>query len=98
MTALETRDIPVGMMTGHEYETLEVAVEPGSSLYCYSDGAFEVVTRSGARGGPELIRQIVEQPPRPGVSEPDRVEQAVRAQMRGDRFDDDFTLLVATFP
>jgi serine phosphatase RsbU (regulator of sigma subunit) len=98
VSRLETRDIPVGMVRDHPYETLEVTVAPGSLLYCYSDGAFEVVTHSGERGGPDLIREAVEGPPRSGLTEVERVEQAVRARMRGDRFDDDFTLLIASFP
>ena len=70
---------------------------PGSRLYVFSDGIFEIEAKDGQQWNLDHVLPLIVEAPVPGTSEPERLLRAIRAQARSPDFDDDFTVLVATF-
>ena len=64
----------------------------------FSDGAFEIEGRDGARWRIDDLVAVIREAPVEGVTEPQRVHNAVRDAARPGGFDDDFSLVVLTFP
>jgi serine phosphatase RsbU (regulator of sigma subunit) len=95
--ALRLANVPIGLTQAARFRSAHVDVAPGSSLYVFSDGVFEVETRTGGLWSIEALAARILEPPVPGVPETERLLQAVRGVAREPTFDDDFTLLVATF-
>jgi len=94
---LRTRCAPVGADPGTRFSAATADIPPGASLYLFSDGVFEFVTRDGVEWGlndfiPRLQRPRVE-----GLTESRRLFREVRRLARPGGLDDDFTLLVLTF-
>lgn len=94
---LDVRGLPIGMLEDAEYTSSEVAVPEDATLYIYSDGVYEIVTKDGRNGTLKDLVEIIEGPEQPGLGEPERIEKAVRDQMATAAFDDDFSLLVVSF-
>jgi hypothetical protein len=59
---------------------------------------FEVVTKDQKRWAIEDFLPLLLQPPSPGLSESDRLFRAVTDATGSESFEDDFSLLVVTFP
>jgi serine phosphatase RsbU (regulator of sigma subunit) len=95
--ALRLANVPIGLTQTARYRSAQVDVAPGSSLYVFSDGVFEVETRAGGLWTIEDLAARILEPPVPGVPETKRLLDAVRGVARDPAFEDDFTLLVATF-
>jgi serine phosphatase RsbU (regulator of sigma subunit) len=72
-------------------------IPPGSRMYVFSDGAFEIIPANGQQWLIEDLRRIIEAPRVPGLSEAQRIYQAVRAAARPGPLDDDFSELVVRF-
>lgn len=96
--ALMTGNILIGATPAFEFESASVEVPPGSRLYVFSDGIFEIETKEGRQWGLDDVLPLIVEPPVPGLTEPQRLLQAIRGHARSPDFDDDFTVLVATFP
>ena len=84
-------------MPAFEFESGSVEVPPGSRLYVVSDGIFEIEAKDGQQWGLENIIPLIAQPRVPGMTEPERLLQAIRRHAKSPDFEDDFTVLVATF-
>ncbi len=87
----------IGMMPDRAWSSAETRVAPGSRLYVFSDGAFEVVDAAGEQWRIENLRQIIASGAAVGVGEAQRLYQAVRAASRPGPLDDDFSVLVLHF-
>ena len=87
----------VGTVPGHRFVQAEVDVPAGAALHLFSDGVPELLheDRDGALA--RLCGLVAHGARQPGVPEPLRLYQAVRA-MRGHAFDEDFVALVVSFP
>jgi serine phosphatase RsbU (regulator of sigma subunit) len=72
-------------------------VPAGSSLYLFSDGVFEVLTAERQWHLTDFVPYLL-QPATDGTNECRRLHQAVKAICRSDSLEDDFSLLVVTFP
>jgi hypothetical protein len=94
---LVLRNPPIGMRRGLVYKSDARAITPGSKLYLFSDGVFELRTPEGEEWGYEQLAAVVARPEVPGLTECARIEIDVRSAMAGRAFDDDFSLLVAGF-
>jgi len=95
--ALWTKNPLVGAKSGHAYTAAAAAVAPGSALYLFSDGLFEVRTTNGKEQGlDDFVPRLLAAPG--DRSEPERLVAAVRRLTGRNEFDDDVTLLVARFP
>lgn len=94
---LDRADFMIGIVPDAEYHTHEQSVPPGSRLYVYSDGAFEVRRRDGSLlmidGLAAILRDVQSADP-PRVS---RVVDAIRQEHGGADFDDDFSLVEVEF-
>jgi serine phosphatase RsbU (regulator of sigma subunit) len=88
----------IGAMPGMDYETRQAAVPAGSTLYLFSDGVFEIATADGARWALSDFLPRLLNPSLPGTTESERLYQQVRRAAAPGPFEDDFSLLVVTFP
>jgi serine phosphatase RsbU (regulator of sigma subunit) len=97
MNALRTPNLAVGVMQDAEFVAGSSEVPSGATLYVFSDGVFEIVTRTGVRWELDDFLPLVRAPTLPGVGEPRRLHACVREAARAGGFDDDFSLLTVTF-
>ena len=95
--ALDVSNVLIGMMPGYEYQSDRVEVPPGSSLFLFSDGAFEIESANGQPWSLDDFVSLLTQPREPGNPESRRILDAVAARTGRQSFEDDFTLVVATF-
>ena len=94
---LKTGNIMIGATSPFEFESSSVEVPAGSRLYVFSDGVFEIETKEGEQWGLDHVLPLIVEPPVQGMTEPERLLQAIRRRARHPDFEDDFTVLVATF-
>jgi len=87
----------IGAMPEVEYETQQVTVPPGSSVYLFSDGVFEVVTTAQERWSLSDFEPLLLEPTLPGTPESERLYQGVKRVTGPGPLDDDFSLMVLTF-
>ena len=95
---LRTPNLIIGATPAFEYQSASVEVPPGSRLYVFSDGIFEIEAKDGRQWTLEHVLPLIVEPPIPGMTEPERLLRAIRGHARSPDFEDDFTVLVATFP
>lgn len=95
--ALGQSALMIGALPIAQYSTERTTVPPGSRLYVFSDGVFEIVEGGGRQWSLADFVALVQQAPQPGAAEPGRIYAAVRAAARPGPLDDDFTLLVIGF-
>ncbi|MEO7744552.1 MAG: SpoIIE family protein phosphatase [Usitatibacter sp.] len=94
---LDASNVLIGMLPGYAYTSGREAVPPGSSLYVFSDGVFEVETADGRQWGIGDFVALLTAPTDPRKPESLRILEAVMARTGCRSFEDDFTLVVATF-
>jgi serine phosphatase RsbU (regulator of sigma subunit) len=87
----------IGMLPKGNWAVGRAEVPPGSRIYVFSDGAFEIVEANGRQWVIEDLRLIMRGVERPGVSEPQRLYEAVRAATGPGPLEDDFSVLVVRF-
>ena len=75
----------------------QAQVPPGSVLYVFSDGVFEVQTPEGRPWRLGDFVPLLTQAPQPGLTEPERLVAAVRQQARPGPPEDDVSMLSVTF-
>jgi sigma-B regulation protein RsbU (phosphoserine phosphatase) len=95
---LQVKNMPIGITEDVPYR--EDAVEdvpPGTGLYLYSDGTYEVLTEGGEDLGAEGFAEIVAAPREEGVPDPVRIEREIRRRTGVELFDDDFSVLHVEF-
>ena len=92
---LITPNMAIGWLPGVPYQSATVDVAPGSRLFVYSDGAYELVLEDGEEWRVGAFLELLSYAPED--DEPKWVEQQVRGVMKDDVFDDDFSVLVARF-
>jgi serine phosphatase RsbU (regulator of sigma subunit) len=94
--ALRTPNIAMGVAPTFQFAEATAAVPEGSSLYVFSDGVFEIEMGDGGQWSIEAFTQAVAAP-RTAAPETERLYEVVRSVAKSPAFDDDFTLVVATF-
>jgi len=94
---LKTRNVVIGATPTFEFESATVEVAPGSRLYVFSDGISEIEAKDGEQWGLDHVLPLIMEPPVPGMTEPERMLRAIRSHASSPDFEDDFTVLVATF-
>jgi len=93
---LQTMNYAVGMFREAEYHSASLIVEPNSTLYLYSDGAYEIDSRGTSAWSLAELKEVVARPREPGLGEAARVERVVRARTGRDTYDDDFSVVAVT--
>jgi len=94
---LRTRCGLIGADLETRYTAASVPIPPGASLYLFSDGVFEFVTRDGIEWGLNDLIPHLQQLPDPALTESRRLFRDVRKLAQPGGLDDDFTLLVLGF-
>lgn len=94
---LWVRGRAIGMMPGGKWTQESVAIEPGSRLYIFSDGAFEIATADGSAWNMETLRVIIGNSETAIEAEAQRLYQAVRTAAKPGPLADDFSVLVVHF-
>ena len=96
-TALDVANVLIGMMPGYTYKVGRGQFAPGSSLYLFSDGVFEIQASDGREWKIDDVLPLLSEPLVPGKPEAQRILQTVKSLAGRQAFEDDFTMVVATF-
>ena len=94
---LMTKNLVVGAKADFDFKADSVDVPPGSKLYVFSDGVFEITTRDGLQWGVSDFAPLLLEPMLPGTPEPTRLHRAVQRHAGSPALEDDFSMVVATF-
>jgi serine phosphatase RsbU (regulator of sigma subunit)/anti-sigma regulatory factor (Ser/Thr protein kinase) len=95
---LQTRNIAIGLAPNANYTADVAAVSPGSRLYVFSDGVFEIVDTAGVDWSLDNFVPLLLQPRVDGLAESRRLLDLVRQHSKDPDFEDDFTLITFSFP
>jgi serine phosphatase RsbU (regulator of sigma subunit) len=87
----------IGMISDGTWPVGRTEIPPGGRVYVFSDGAFEIVEANGRQWVIEDLRLIMKGAERPGISEAQRLYEAVRAATGAAPLEDDFSVLVVRF-
>ena len=95
---LGTPDMIVGVDLDYSYENRSMKVTPGSRLFLFSDGVYEVRKASGKMMAfREFTEHLTRQARKPSGSTVQAVLHDIQGLSGTDHFDDDFSLLEVTF-
>ena len=97
MEALDVANVLIGMMPGYSYRGATSTVPPGASLHIFSDGVFEIERTDGEEFGLDAFLSLLTLPADPARPESERILETVKQRTGRQSFEDDFTLVVATF-
>lgn len=96
-TPLRTRNGLIGAIPGKAYAEDSVMVPSGSSVYLFSDGVFEIVTKQGLQWALQDFLPLIPAAVPEGAAECQRLYEEVVDIARPGGLDDDFTLLILRF-
>ena len=88
----------IGVMRNMSFPIQRITVPPGSALYLFSDGVFDIVTKDEQRWTREDFLPLLLEPAIPNASDADRIYESVKQVAKPGPLDDDFSLLVVSFP
>lgn len=83
----------IGAVEGLEFSATETEVAPGSRLFIYSDGAFEISRPDGTMWAFDDFLKLISLPPAGPESTMDLLVSHVRAISGRDDFSDDFSMV-----
>jgi serine phosphatase RsbU (regulator of sigma subunit) len=92
---LGTRNPSIGIAADREVTVARASVPPGSSLFLFSDGVFEITDRDGREWDLSQILSLL--PVMSGPGGPRRLYDTVRAAARPGPLEDDFSALALRF-
>jgi len=95
--AAGNRNVIIGAKPDATFTEATVEVPLGASMYVFSDGVFEIVDKAGRQWSIADFERLILEPRVDGISETERLFQAVREAAMPGPLDDDFSLLVAQF-
>lgn len=96
-SALGSSSFMIGISDENGYQTDECAVRPGSRLFVFSDGVFEVPVRGGAMLGLEGFMDLLASTARNGDVGAAAVREQIAKLQGSTQFGDDFSLLEIVF-
>ena len=88
--------VMIGMLPDQEYDVKQQVMAPGSTVFVFSDGAYEIVTKNEERWDLENFLPLLLQPAVPGQTEPERIYQAIKTVAKAGPLDDDFSLVASS--
>jgi sigma-B regulation protein RsbU (phosphoserine phosphatase) len=97
MQALKEPNLMIGAMPGIVYKTLSLEIDPGSCLYLFSDGVYEVKNSEGNYMSYEQFAAFMPEAHARGQGALDAVLTHARGVGGADTLGDDFTLLKLSF-
>ena len=93
---LATRNPSIGIVPDRDMAAARVSIPPGSALYLFSDGVFEIVDRDDRQWGLDEILGLL--PDCAGPGGPRRLYRQVRGAARPGPLEDDFSAVLLRFP
>ena len=87
----------IGAVDGLEFDSKEAPVPPGSRLFVYSDGAFEISRPDGSMWAFDDFLQTLSAPAAGAESRMDALVTHVRKISARDDFNDDFSMVEMVF-
>jgi sigma-B regulation protein RsbU (phosphoserine phosphatase) len=94
---LFTKSLPIGMFAEAKYQQNSCSIEPGSSLYVFSDGVFEIRQTDGKVWGIDAFIDAIADCSRQRKSSLETLFERIQAVNTKSTFDDDFSLLKINF-
>ncbi len=95
VTQLSSGGLPLGIMTGAEYEAGELQLEPGEALVVYSDGVSEAVNLRDEEFGIDRLAEVIKKNLRSSAAGlRDKVESALSTFTETAPANDDITLVI----
>ena len=91
-------DLMIGVAPDSAYQVQRTTVPAGSALYLFSDSVFEIVTKHQRRWTRSDFLPLLLEPAAPGTPEAERIYRSVKQVAGPGPLDDDFSLMVITFP
>ena len=95
---LGVKALMIGAMPGLSYPVQHAAIPAGSVLYVFSDGVFEIMTKARVQWTIADFLPLLTAPRVEGLTESERLYRAVNEVAGPGPLEDDFSLVVATFP
>lgn len=95
--ALGMAAVMIGMLPDQTYDVQHATMPPASTLFVFSDGAYEIETKNDEQWDLDRFLPVLTAPSVPGITEPERVYQAIRAVAKAGPLEDDFSLMALTF-
>jgi len=92
-SALDVSNVLIGMIPGYTYRSASAQVPPGSTLYVFSDGVFEIEPAGAGVWGLDDFIALLTAPAEPARRESRRILETVVARTGREAFEDDFTLV-----
>jgi serine phosphatase RsbU (regulator of sigma subunit) len=94
---LRTRNVMIGAMPAMTFKQDGIDVPPGSAIYMFSDGVFEIVDKQDKAWDIDDFVRLMLEPRIAGESEPLRLYNIVRKANKASAMEDDFSLVVVQF-
>lgn len=94
---LQTQGMAIGMARIGKYMSKTVDVAPGSSLYLFSDGVYDLKTTPGSRWSLAGLKDLLAERGGPAVQRVQTVHDRVLGESAAGRFETDFTFLAVSF-
>ncbi len=91
--SLSTRGLPIGMLPESTYLQATCTVPPQSTLYLYSDGAYEHPLPEGGYWTAPGLGELITSLHQPHAPEPTAICMALQQKVQTTHFDDDLSLL-----
>jgi serine phosphatase RsbU (regulator of sigma subunit) len=95
--AVGNRNTVIGAIPAVVFNEATVDVPPGSTIYLFSDGVFEIVDRTGQQWSIANLERLILEPPLEDMGEAQRLFHSVRQSAVPGPLEDDFSLVVAQF-
>lgn len=95
--ALDSDNPLLGAIEGLDFSSREVDVPPESTLYLFSDGAFEITLPDGSMGTLDWFQELLASRLRGGEMALDSVVEQIRSLAGGVDLADDLSILAVTF-
>lgn len=91
------RNMLLGAAPDMPFRAAEATIPPGSRLYLFSDGAFEVQGTDGRQMGLKDVLPLIAAGAAPGPGEADRLLRDIRGLAAAAPFEDDVSIMVVDF-
>jgi sigma-B regulation protein RsbU (phosphoserine phosphatase) len=95
--ALDSDNPLLGAIEGLGFSSREVDVPPESTLYVFSDGAYEITRPDGSMGTLDRFQELLASLPGGGEASLDSVVEQIRTLAGGVDLADDLSILAVTF-
>ena len=90
-------DLMIGIVPEQTYQTQQTTIAPGSRIYLFSDGVFEIIAKDDSRWSLDNFLPMLQEVSASGRPSPTRLFEQVKEAARPGGMEDDFSLLAVTF-